>query len=763
MTIQVDVRSCLSGRQNQEGMSPMAELFRSRPVVKPKIALRTLLLSGVGLLTLIQVRPLPAGAQTTTSRTSVQLGADQSAPRAAAGAKAKATASDDKLESVVVTARRRSELLQKTPVTVSAFSTVQLQRLQVTNATDLSGKSPNVQVQATGAGSGALQVFIRGVGNDSLAFNVENPVGVYLDDVYFGRVQGALLDLLDFDRIEILRGPQGTLYGRNSTVGALKYITREPDLEQAHYTFQGTYGSYDRADAMLRASVPIIKDKLAVELALGTQNQIGYLDVIDAQGNRTGEHEDNIRRKEGRLAVRWTPTDRLSVNLSADFGRDQSGSTAGTPVICASEQGGCTNTYRSPYVVGANGSNDGHVYTYGVAARVEYALEPVTLKSISSYRSTTDRDAIDFNSLVDGGELLVDDKNQHQYSQEFQAASNWSGPFKIVAGLFYFNENIVHDDNFLGEDRNIDHQISNSVAGFAEASYALTSRLNLTLGARYSYDEKSIDRIILTGDGSGQLYKGSSSFTTTKPTYKAGLDYSFTSRVMAYLTYSTGYRPGTYASTYPTAAQISTNSVLNTTSTETADNIELGVKSTLFNQHMTLNVDGFYTKYNNLQFESSAPPFPVLSQNVDIKGVEGEFSARPVRGLTVYGNGGYLESIINSGPQEGETTRYSPKFQFALGGEYRRPVAPGVEMFVGSNVVFTSTFRTDNSFVSSVIQKSYALVGARIGAVFGDGKYQLSIDGRNLTNQAYFLATNPDAVRFFGQPRTIAATLTVRM
>ena len=728
----------------------------------------SLLASGVCLVSLLALMPAAAVAQDTPSNGPAsapgQLAA-VSADRApkAAGAARTAKPASDKLEAITVTARRRSELLQKTPVTVSAFSTAQLQRLQVVNVTDLSGKSPNVQVQSTGGGSDALQVFVRGVGNDSLAFNIENPVGVYLDDVYLGRVQGALLDLLDFDRIEVLRGPQGTLYGRNSTVGALKYITRKLDLEQAHYTMQGTYGSYDRADAMFRASVPLIKDQLAVELALGTQNQTGYLDVIDANKNITGEHENNVRRKEGRAAVRWTPTERLSVDLSADFGRDQSGSTAGTPVICASDAGGCTNTYHSPYVVAANGANDGHVYTYGLAARVEYALDAVTLKSISSYRSTTDRDAIDFNSLIDGGELLVDDKNQHQYSQEFQAASNWTGPLKVVAGLFYFNENIVHDDDFLGLDRNIDHQISNSVAGFAEASYAITRRLNLTLGARYSYDEKSIDRTILTGDGSGLLYKGSSSFSTTKPSYKAGLDYSFTESVLGYLTYSTGYRPGTYVSTYPTAAQIATKSVLDTTSTETADNVELGVKSTLFNQHMTLDVDGFYTKYNNLQFESSTPPFPVLAYNVNIKGVEAEFTARPMRGLTFYGNGGYLESIIDSGPQAGVTTRYSPKFQFALGGEYRRPISPGTEAFVGSNVVFTGNFRTDNSVISSVVQKSYALVGARIGVVFDDGKYQLALDGRNLTNQAYFLSTNPDVIRFFAPPRTFAATLTVRI
>jgi iron complex outermembrane receptor protein len=118
---------------------------------------------------------------------------------------------------------------------MTAFGATELQQFAVDDPTDLSGRSPNVVFEQTGAGTGALSVFIRGVGNNALAFSVEQPVGVYLDDVYLGRLQGALLDNLDWERVEVLRGPQGTLYGRNSTVGAVKFITRQPDLNEAHY------------------------------------------------------------------------------------------------------------------------------------------------------------------------------------------------------------------------------------------------------------------------------------------------------------------------------------------------------------------------------------------------------------------------------------------------------------------------------------------------------------------------------------------------
>lgn len=673
------------------------------------------------------------------------------------------TASPDAsaLQDVIVTARRRAETLQKVPVTVSAFDARRLDQLQVRDTTDLSGKSPNVQITAAGSGTGALQVFIRGIGQDALGFNVENPVGVYLDDVYLGRVQGALLDLLDFDRIEVLRGPQGTLYGRNSTVGALKYVTKDPDLETAHYKAGLTLGDFNRVDSVVGLSLPIIKDQLGVKIDVGTRRQDGYLDVVDATGAKTGGHENNIDRQTVRASVLWVPDSRLRVDASADYGRDVSGSTEGTPIM-VDAKGASTPVFGSPYKVGDNGADTGGNRSYGVSGRIQYALDGVTLKSITAYRSVANHDIVDLTGLPDEAAFVLPDaKNQHQLSQELQAVSTFSGPLKVIGGVFYYNENIVHDDDFIGIARNIDHQVSDSVAGYADATLALTSRLNLSLGGRYSYDHKSIDRRILDETGAG-LFAGSDAFSSTKFTYKVGADYTFARDILGYVTYSTGYRPGTFVYTYPFQPQIAAGVVLNATRTETAENVEVGLKTELFSHRLRLNGDLFHTDYTGLQSAGSTLPFPIISKNVRLQGAELEFDARPLPGLSLYGGAGYLDSLVTAGLGTGGSPRYSPHWQASFGGEYRRPVSAAVNGFAGGNVVYTSSFRTDDTFGAAVDQSAYALVGAHVGADFAGGKYVVTFEVRNLTDKAYFVSTNAGSTQYYAAPRNFFATVAVR-
>ncbi len=688
--------------------------------------------------------------------------AQVTAPGPAAPAVPLATdAPDPTTGDIVVTARRRSETLQSVPVTISAFGEAQFQKLQISDVTDLNGRSPNVQITKTGGGTGALQVFIRGIGQDALAFNVENPVGLYLDDVYLGCVQGSLLDMLDFERVEILRGPQGTLYGRNSTVGAVKYITKQPDMEQAHYRGSLTLGNFHRADVTLGASVPIIPDVLAVKLDVGTRNQDGYIDIVDKNNLKTGQHGSGVDRRNARLAVRYTPSSRLTIDLSGDYGIDRSGSSQPTPITCTAT--GCTNTLGSAFRAGENGADQGRNDAWGLSARVQYDLGPLLLKSISSYRNTKNLDAIDFTGGPGDGLVLDDQKQQHQVSQEFQIATNGTGPLTAVAGLFYFNENIRHYDNFLGIDRNDDHQVSNSYAGFAEASYALTDRWHVTAGGRYSIDDKRIDRVILAGGtGNTLLYKGGDGFETKKFTYKLGTDYKITPDVLGYVTYATGYRPGGYVFTYPTQSQVTGNAVLLKTDTESSRNLEVGLKSQLFSHRLTLNLAGFLTKYLNLQQASSAPPFPIFTKDVKIKGIEAEFDARPIDGLSVYGSLGYLHSRIASGTGAGQVPRYNPEFQYSLGTLYTVPVRKGISMFVGGSMTHTSSFRTDDSFQSAVVQGAYTLFNAQLGAEFHDGRYRVSLDGKNLGDVAYFLSTNPGAAKWYAPPRTVSLTLATR-
>lgn len=668
---------------------------------------------------------------------------------------------------ITVTARRRTETLQSVPVTMSALGQQQFERLAIRDTTDLNGLSPNVQVARTGAGTGAVQVFIRGIGQDALAFNVENPVGQYVDDVYLGRVQGALLDILDLDRIEILRGPQGTLYGRNSTVGAVKYITRQPDLDAARFRGTFTVGNFYRLDATVSASMPLITDKLAIKIDAGVRNRQGYLKVVDGNGNETGNHDNRIQRKSARVALKYQPTSELAVDLTADYSKDTGGSSSGTPLAgCASNApSSCANLFGSPYKVGENGANDGYLSSYGFAGRVSYDVGPVTLKSISSYRGLHDFDSVDLGSIPNvKGLLLPDFKRQHQMSQELQVATNGTGPLSLVGGLFYFNENIRHFANFLNVDRVRDHQISNSYAGYVDATYKITDRWSIEAGGRYSRDKKRIDRTIFNGGTGDQvIYTGNGKVHFEKVTYKVGTNYQVTPDILAYVNYGNGYRPGGYVFTYPTQAQVDAGAVLNTTRDETAKNLETGLKTELFDRRLRLNLAGFITRYIGLQAADSALPFPIVSKDIHIKGLEADLEAHPIEAITIYANGGYLHSRVASGPAAGTTQRYIPKTQFTVGGEYRVPLTEESHIFLGGNVFHTATFRTDDSFVPSVIQPAYTLVNGELGVEMDDGKYRLSVDGKNLTNKAYFLSTVPDLVRFFAPPRTVSVTLAVKI
>lgn len=670
------------------------------------------------------------------------------------------------VEQVTVTARRVSENLQSTPVPVSAFGEAQLERLAVQNATDLSGVAPNVQIAQTGAGTGAMQVFIRGIGLNALAFNLENPVGVYLDDVYLGRIQGSLLDMLDFERIEILRGPQGTLYGRNSTVGALKYVTRGPDLNDAHFRGEATFGDYARADARVSASAPVIPGTLALKFDAATRSQDGYIIGVDAAGVPTGERGNGIHRQSARVAAVWLPAENWKVDLTADYAIDRSGSTQGTPITsvnppgpCNSAVAPCRDLFGSPYEAGLNNANSGHNLVAGGSARVEFDTGWGSFKSISSFRRLNGLDAIDFTAVPGAGSLLPDHKRQNQISQELQLASRPGQRLTWITGLFYFREHINHNSNFVFLQLNDDHQTSNSYAAFGDATYELFEAFHVDLGARVSKDDKKIDRAILPENGGPDVLAGSGSFSTNKTTYKVGFDYALTTDILAYATYSTGYRPGSYASTY--AFPPVTPVLLGHTSTETASNVEVGVKSQWLDNRLRLNATAFHTNYNDLQQQSSTFPYPITTYNIALKGAELEVEARPLAALMFYASLGLLDAHISSGPQDGVRPRFTPKVQYSAGGEYRVPVAQA-ELFAGANVVYTSKFTTDDANIPSVTQDCYALFAAQLGLEFRDGKYRVSIDGKNLSNKVYFLATSPDSEKFYAPPRTIAGTFSVR-
>ena len=711
--------------------------------------------------------PASAGAE-------IQRAEGASSSRAPSGGDGPPAATDGKgtgdgaaLSVVTVTARRFAENLQSTPVAVSAFTNSVMRQFAIADATDLSGRAPNVQIMQTGAGSGAVSIFIRGTGNTALGFNLENPVGMYVDDVYLPRLQGSLIDALEFDRIEILRGPQGTLYGRDSTVGAVKYISKQPDLYDPSYSGEVTLGDFDRRDVRASASVPIVPGELAVRVDAATRSQVGYMVGVDPSGAPAGEYGNGIDRQSARAQMLWTPDEHWKLNLEADIADDKSGSTQATPLVsqsggpCVSQTAPCRTLFNSPYLTGINTSaNPGYDDTAGTSLHVEYDAPWGTVKSITAYRNLQELDAIDLSQVPDTSRILPDDKKQNQVSQEVQVHSN-PGRLSWLLGLFYFREHIDHGADFLSLQLNDDHQTSNSYAAFADVTYAILDNLHLDLGGRFTDEDRAIDRAVLPVAGGPAIISGSAAFSETKATYKAGLDYQITPDVMAYVSNATGYRPGSFSSTYafPAVAPV----VFGHTNAETAVSTEIGLKSQWLENRLRANVDVFHTEYQNAQTQATSFPYNVTATDFNYKGVELEIDAKPFRELTLYGSLGVLGADTDSGPAAGRRPHFAPPIEYSLGAEYRKDVGHEVTVFAGINDVYTAQFTTDPSNIPSVTQAAYHLLGAQLGADFADGKYSITLDGKNLSNSIYFLATSPNAVQFFGPPRTIFVTLAAHL
>jgi iron complex outermembrane receptor protein len=575
------------------------------------------------------------------------------------------------------------------------------------------------------------------------------------------------MDLLDLERVEILRGPQGTLYGRDSTVGAVKYVSKDPDLNDAHFLGRGAIGNYDRRDVLLGASVPLVAGKLAAKLDLSSRSQTGYMIGVDATGQPDGQRGNGIDRQSGRLALLWTPSDAWRINFVADITNDDSGSTIPTRIsspsggTCAPATAPCRTLYNSPYKTGINTGSAGYAHAWGNSLRVEYDAGFATVKSITAYRELNSLDVIDQTRLPGQGVLLRDLKLQNQFSQELQIASNGGGRFNWVTGLVYFNENIDHDANLYTTHNVDDTQKADSYAAFANLNYELLDGLHFEVGGRVSKEKRWIDRVVFPIGGGTPYITGTADFSESKGTYKLGIDYSFSPSIMVYASHSTGYRPGSFASTYasPRVAAV----VFGHTGAETARNNEIGLKSEWFDRRFRLNIAAFDTKYDNMQTQSTAVPYNVTATDFSFKGVEVEMEARPTRGLSLFASGGYLDAQTLSGSNTGRRPRLTPEFQFSAGGEYRYTLPGGTELFINVNNVYTSSYTTDPSNVSSAFQKAYSLLGANAGVDFGEGKYRVSVGGKNLTDAVYFNGTSLNVSQYYGAPRTVYVEFQVKL
>ncbi|HVL30072.1 MAG TPA: TonB-dependent receptor [Sphingomicrobium sp.] len=749
----------------------------------------------------------PARAQSAEETTA--QAADQP-PEATAAANDEGA--DTAAESITVTARRTSENIQRVPSSISAFNERTLDRIQATDTTGLQGAVPNLNIVQGRGSSNATNIFIRGVGQPDALQTFDPAVGVYVDDVYLSRIRGNQLDLLDPERIEVLRGPQGTLYGKNTIGGAIKFVTRKPGRD-FRATGSVALGSYDQFDLKAAVSGPI-GETLAAGVALMRSKRDGY--VEDRNDGREYNDKDSIG---GRGAVAWTPSDRIRLDLTADYSRDDAKLNVGRPINNLTTFSGTTLIVTDPVGSGSydwRGAttpglpNTTEMTHYGLSGTAAFDVtDKVTLKSITAWRRLKTDDFVDIDATqFEIGDVFVGVR-QKQFSQEFQATYTGDRLTGVV-GLYYLKEDIKSHQEAYADDlfgplfgnptflRTVDDDLElHSYAAFANGSYEVVDNVRLSAGLRYTKEKKDYFRTTSTFLNGGPFlptfnFAPDDRWNDWSP--MASIDWQVSPDAMLYARVAKGFKSGGFNGRANSATESTTYDP------ETVWSYEAGFKTTIASQ-LKLNGSVFHSVYKDFQArisDQSDPLTPILSVvnagKLVINGAELEAAWTPVDRLLLDAQIGYLDAEYKEfddfrftnccgGSRAFQTPAFAPKWTMRFGAQYGFDVGSAGSITVGAQTRYKSrtALAVDNTFVvgsgagagsrtevEGLFQKAYWLHDARIVYETADKHWAVGLYGNNLANRAYktdaqeFSSVGSIRTVYYGAPRTVTLRLTAR-
>lgn len=628
---------------------------------------------------------------------------------------------------IVVTAEKRSSTVQDTPIAISAFDQGLLDQKGVQDVTALQMQVPSLKFTVP---QGVVQISLRGAGNDSVTTGADNGVGFHYDGVYIGNPAGGLADIWDVERVEVLRGPQGTLYGRNTTGGAINIIPAKP-TDRFEAKGDITYGSYDYLRMRAALNVPL-GEGVAARFAATRATRDGFL----KNSNPAGHDGDDLDLWTARAVLAIEPSDSLKLTLMGTYAENDD--TSISPIRAGSRypRGGPANLLTTIYSTVPPKSSDPRrtnknldefalLRFYGAAGTVEWDAGPATLKSSTSYyhsrrRSYSDWDDSPLNYIA----LDTGDKGK-QFTQELTLISNPGGRLDYIFGLYLYNFNndnrvIVDigeiDGNrpgpFFGTDLFLDVDDTlrlRSRAVYGQFTWHFSDALRLTGGLRYTWDRKSSSSLVHPPVVGTPSVVPPPSFRLAfdirakweEPTGKIAIDYDISRDNMVYALYSHGYKAGAINPQDPTTPS---------TEKELVDSWEIGSKNYFLDRTLQFNISAFYAKYKDVQINV----FPVTSAilvNVPggtAKGIEADFIIEPSDTFRVDGSFGYIDSsykrfltgnpAVPTGPTSlridqigGNPLINTPKYSIALGAQYRLDTQAGA-----------FTLRADHSFRSRV-------------------------------------------------------------
>lgn len=694
-------------------------------------------------------------------------------------------AGSDTLDEIVVTAQRRGESIQSVPIAIQAFSSDAIQEKGLRGIQDFAQYIPNVSIiSPTGAG-GPPNVTIRGVGLNDFNSNNAGPNGFYVDEVYISAPSAQGISLFDLERVEVLKGPQGTLYGRNSSGGAINIITAKPTQTLAG-RLHTEYSSFDTRNFEGYLSGPL-SETLSARVSGVYNYSKGY-----AFNRLTGTQEDGANNGALRGQLLWEPSSDLTVLAKSQYYRSVArpvrprsygtldpvtGAQCSVADVYAARcvdlfgYSSGTNPYRGDW----NRMGKGGLTNVDSSLRVDYNLgDDLSFVSLSSYNNNSRTDPEE----SDGGPKRLVELNfgvdSDTFTQEFRLASNREG-FNWVTGAYYLTEVLKQDqtggalldfDTVFGRGagdgiafRLFTHnkQKTDAYAVFGQSDYELLPDLTLTTGARYTWERRSFDSVIYQTLQKGgmdrfgppqDLTDTTKRLTSEKFNWRLGLNYKLNQEVMLYSSAATGFKSGGFNGGFLDQDPAKRLKQLQPFKPETVKAYEAGVKSSLFGRKVTLNLTAFYNDYRGQQLQvmvpNSNPPVLLLdnAEKSRIYGVEGELTVKPISNVTLAAQAGYLNTKVldfaanqTGADYSGNHLALAPSFTTSLSADWDIPVSNGV---VGLH--WDSNYRSKQ--YNTVANSPYATIGsywlhnARVSYNIDD-RWQVAAFARNLTDRKY--------------------------
>jgi len=691
----------------------------------------------------------------------------------------------EELGAVVVTTRRREEILQQVPLAVTALDGAELNSRGAEDLSALGAAVPNLTIYPARAFSNAVTAYIRGVGQSEPAWGVEPGVGIYVDDVYLARPQAALLDILDVERIEVLRGPQGTLYGRNTIGGAIKYITRAVDTD-----FSGNVGilagDYGRREFKGAVNLPM-GDELGARVSFGSFDRDGF-----GKNLITGEDVSAKDTTVARVTTRWAPHEQLEMRLAYDIYRDDSGALGAKRLAINPFDPNATPPNSNNYDVQSGMPNLDKSEAVGWSATIDWAInERMQLKSITAHRHG------DFNANVDLDTLpqALNDVFRHfsdqQSSQEFQWQWN-TDRAHAVTGLYLFDADAAGNvktstrGTFMVSTGVVKTE---SAALFSDLVWDFDNRMSLELGLRYTRERKTgtvfnqgYTDATFTEPNGRVLADFTDSTVFHSPSPLINLSYAPSEALMLYAQVSRGFKSGGY--------NIRANTLFVPESglpfqDETVTAYEVGAKSGWLDDHLTLNASAFHYDYHDIQLSVSTS----YDSNGDgkndsffgdfknagrgtINGAELEFSARTGEYLRWLGHAGYLdtgyEEFISKGVNVADKQRFTnaPRWTSGVSAIAEIPLKSAGILVARVDGNYQSKVYPTTDLSEFIAQDGYTLWNASLTWHSPSKRWQAALVGLNLTDKAYRI-TGSDNVpllglrtAYYGPPKTVSVSAT---